>query len=173
MLCQMCHTNLSTVRYAEVVNGKVTDLRLCADCLARHQQNESVGFGLTSEPAPASRAAASRVPEAPIAPQRSCPTCGTELSEVVSKGRVGCGDCYDTFLEQLEPVLRGINVGLLHRGKIPRQTDLRERTRADLQRKRALLRSSLRLENYEEAAALRDQIRSLEDTLGVAGNAQN
>jgi len=39
--------------------------------------------------------------------------------------------------------------------------------RAELQGKRALLRSALKLENYEEAATLRDNVRSLEDELGV------
>jgi protein-arginine kinase activator protein McsA len=46
--------------------------------------------------------------------------------------------------------------------------DARARLRADLQTKRALLRSVLRAENYEEAARLRDEIQSLETGLNMA-----
>ena len=43
--------------------------------------------------------------------------------------------------------------------------DARARVRSELQSKRALLKTALNLENYEEAASLRDEIRSLETGL--------
>lgn len=170
MLCQMCHKNLSTVRYAEVVSGKVSDVHLCADCLAKYQENESGGFGLASATIP------SPITSPPsfdtVVPPRVCASCGAEMTEVLNKGRVGCTECYESFSEQLEPVLRSMHHALIHRGKVPRQTDSRARARADLQRKRALLRSSLKLENYEEAASLRDEIKTIEESLGLAESAQ-
>ncbi|MBI5095577.1 MAG: UvrB/UvrC motif-containing protein [Candidatus Hydrogenedentes bacterium] len=170
MLCQMCHKNLSTVRYAEVVSGKVTDVHLCADCLARYQQNESTGFGLAAGTIPSPMSSPPSFDT--VIPSRACPSCGTDMTEVLNRGRAGCSVCYESFGEQLDPVLRGLHFALVHRGKIPRQTDSRARARADLQKKRALLRSSLKLENYEEAASLRDEIKTLEESLGLAGTAQ-
>lgn len=165
MLCQMCHKNLSTVRFAEVVNGKVSDVHLCADCLAKHQENDTSGFGLASGAVPAVKNVTLTF-DSSVA-QRSCGTCGAELAEVLQTGRVGCTVCYESFGDALEKLLREIHVSLVHRGKIPRQTDSRAQVRADLHKKRAMLRSSLKLENYEEAATLRDAIKSLEQTLGA------
>ena len=67
---------------------------------------------------------------------------------------------------QLEAAVRGLQGALHHRGRSPRADDSRDRIRADLQTKRALLRSALKTENYEEAAILRDTIRTLEAQLG-------
>jgi protein-arginine kinase activator protein McsA len=43
--------------------------------------------------------------------------------------------------------------------------DSKAQLRADLQTKRGLLRSVLKAEKYEDAARLRDEIRTLENTL--------
>ena len=45
----------------------------------------------------------------------------------------------------------------------------RERVRSELVSKRALLKTALNMENYEEAAALRDEIKVLETGLSVSG----
>ena len=165
MLCQRCHKNLATVRYAEVVDGKVSEQHMCPECMARQQAEAASGFELSGEaPSPRSRHSVTLASDT-VLPQRSCRSCGIELQEVMRSGQVGCSACYESFGDQLEPILRGIHVALRHRGKAPHRDDARERMRAELQTKRALLRSALKTENYEEAARLRDEIRALEDAL--------
>ncbi len=166
MLCQKCHKNLSTVRYAEVVDGKVTDQHLCAECLASHQQEAGAGFELS---APAVRKPpAERVAQEAVRTQRACPLCGMLLSQVLESNRVGCSRCFESFGGQIESVLEGLHRSLRHKGKVFRLDDTRARVRANLETKRALLRSMLRAENYEEAATLRDDIRGLENGLFVS-----
>jgi protein arginine kinase activator len=166
MICQKCHKNLATARYAEVVDGKVTDLHLCGECMRRYQDNDVTGFELSG---PVSRNTAPAPPQdPPVINVRTCRQCGTSLRDLMRLGRVGCPACYESFAEQLDPLLRGLHTSIRHRGKSPRIDDARERLRAELQGKRALLRSALKLENYEEAAVLRDNVRSLEDELGIA-----
>jgi protein arginine kinase activator len=97
--------------------------------------------------------------------QRACSTCGTLLSEVVEGHRVGCARCYESFGSQIESILYGLHRALRHKGKAFRVDDTRARVRSDLETKRALLRTVLDAENYEEAAALRDEIRCLEEGL--------
>lgn len=169
MLCQECHKNLASVRYAEVVDGKVSDLNLCQDCLAKRQQESTTGFQFT-KPAPfvrKARIATSTTPE-PGEARQSCSACETTLKQILDTGRVGCSTCYETFPAQLESLLEGMHVALTHRGKVPKLDDARARVRADLQSKRALLKSALNMENYEEAAALRDEIRALETGLSAS-----
>lgn len=162
MLCQRCHKNLATVRYAEVVDGKVTDRHLCEACMEQYQEGRATGFEFSGPPAPARRTVAPAVAPAAAHEQRTCPTCGMPLAAAGGVWRLGCPRCYETFGDQLEAVLRDVQRALVHRGKNPHVTDARVRLRADLQTKRTLLRTLLRREKYEEAAQLRDEIQELE-----------
>lgn len=170
MLCQKCHKNLATVRYAEVVDGKVTDLHLCADCLAKHQENPGAGFELSGPVSTAPRAAASgsRAETRKYAARRACKACGKQLAKVLETAALGCNLCYRTFAEELEPLLADLHGNTHHVGKRPRFDDARSRLTGNLQTKRALLRSAVQTEHYEEAALLRDEIRQLEEALGAA-----
>jgi len=100
--------------------------------------------------------------------RQMCRACSTSLKNIMDSGEVGCSVCYDTFPAELESFLEGIQVGLNHRGKVPRLDDARVRVRAELQSKRALLKTALGMENYEEAATLRDEIRALEVGLSAS-----
>ena len=164
MLCQKCHKSLATMRYAEVVSGKVSELQLCPDCMNRMQDETASGFELAG--AAATRGKRLSTPMAAVTetkvPNRVCRACGADLKDAIQSGRVGCGSCYDALGDSLEPLLRGFHVGLRHRGKEPHVTDERKLKRTELHSLRALLRSTLKSENYEEAAKLRDQIRDLE-----------
>lgn len=166
MLCQKCHKNLATVRYAEVVEGTVTDLHLCQECLTLHREGMLTGFELSgSAPAP-KRAVSGKSGPGRFAGERSCKSCGVRLREVLKTGKVGCSGCYEAFGEQLQPLLRGLHTAMRHRGKAAHAVDAREQVRVDLKTKRALLRSALKMEHYEEAAVLRDQIKALEVQFG-------
>lgn len=168
MLCQKCHKNMATVRYAEVVDGQVTEQHLCPECLAGHEQQGGTGFELSKVAPVRRRSAMSRPPREGAREQRSCPSCGIGLNTILEDARVGCSGCYRHFGGPIESVLEGLHQSLQHKGKISRLDDTRARLRADLQAKRALLRSVLRAENYEEAARLRDEIKSLEAGLAMA-----
>lgn len=167
MLCQKCHKNLASVRYAEVVDGKVTNLRLCQECLTSQQENVQTGFELTEAPPFVRQSRPSSLSQAATSTE-TCTTCSTDLKSIVEFGKVGCSSCYETFPAQLESLLEGIHIALTHRGKVPHLDDARARVRSELQSKRALMKTALSMENYEDAAALRDEIRSLETGLGAS-----
>jgi protein arginine kinase activator len=165
MLCQKCHKNTATVRYAEVVDGKVADLHLCADCLSDHQDQADRGFELSGLPSAAVMATRAIIERDPGADREMCRFCETSLATVLTTGKVGCIECYSSFGEKLAAILEGLHGSAKHRGKLPQVDDARERVRGDLQTKRSLLRSALNTENYEDAASLRDDIRTLESGL--------
>jgi protein arginine kinase activator len=162
MLCQRCHKNLATVRYAEVIDGKVTDRHLCESCMTQYQEGQGTGFALTSTPTTARRPAAQGIFRESVPEQRRCPTCGIMLTEIVALHIVGCSQCYTQFRGEIDTILRETHRAGAHRGKNPRVNDDRARQRQSLQSKRTLLRSMLRREKYEEAALLRDDIHSME-----------
>ena len=168
MLCQKCHKNLATVRYAEVVDGRVTDIHLCAECLSRQQDSSASGFEL-SGPVPAAKTGSrpQLLRPRPRIP-RTCKSCGAKLLMVLESGKVGCTKCYEHFSADVEPMLVALHGSAQHKGKTSKMGDVRTRLCSDLQTKRALLRSALETERYEEAAALRDGIRKLETALGAS-----
>jgi len=98
----------------------------------------------------------------------TCTACATRLQELMETGKVGCSICYESFPAELEALMEGIHIALTHRGKIPRLDDARVRVRSELQTKRSLLKTALSVENYEDAASLRDEIRALEQGLGAS-----
>ena len=80
-------------------------------------------------------------------------------------GRLGCSECYVTFAEGLGSLLKAMHKGTEHVGKLPERA---QRTIALSQRMRALtenLQKAVADENYETAASLRDQIKTLESEL--------
>ncbi len=174
MLCQKCHGNPASVRYSEVVDGRVNRLQLCPACLAARQEEPRGGFELGDSP---TFSRGGRKPRATTAAtavsNETCRVCETDLRTVLQTGRVGCSACYESFPAQLESLLEGIHTALIHRGKTPRAEDSRARQRTDLQSKRALLKTALGSENYEDAAGLRDDIRRLEEGLRISDTRAN
>lgn len=165
MLCQKCHKNVATVRYAEVVDGRVVDQHLCAACMALHQKKATKGFELTGPSVLGKRTVQKHTLQELERAKQICPTCGTRLSTVYDDGEVGCQDCYTAFRAELEPLLQDLHRDTRHKGRVAPVDDAKARLREDLTTKRALLRSVIKAENYEEAAALRDEIRNLESGL--------
>jgi len=165
MLCQNCHKNLASVRYAEVVGGKVTYLHLCPECLAAHQKAAEPGFRL-SGPVTAARPDASLWGEVEgLRAPRRCKSCGARFASVLDTGHIGCAECYGAFAKALAPILLEVHGSARHGGKVPRVDDQKTALRADLQTKRVLLRNAVAKESYEDAAALRDEILHLETQL--------
>ena len=163
--CDLCGAGQPTVRYTEIDEGRVTKRTICRTCA--HAR------GLLDEPPQAvavlqkllQATAATPAPAAePVAaePERTCDACHWSLAAFRRTGRLGCPDCWTTFEAQLLPVLRQVQPQLQHVGKAPRtqarQAELRQRA-ADL---RGELERAVRGEDYERAARLRDEIRTVE-----------
>ncbi len=172
MLCERCHKHAATLRYSEVVNGKVSARSICRTCMDELETDQGTGFEVSGAPT-ARRARVLKEEADAQVPHRSCPSCGVSLRTVVKTNRVGCRDCYSSFAEGIAEQLRTLHPATRHRGKTPNMSDARDRLRANLQAKRALLRTALKAENYEEAAHVRDEIRALESGLHAPSTGRN
>ena len=98
-----------------------------------------------------------------------CPRCGYDYSDFKRIGRFGCPDCYQAFAAQLEPMLRQVHGGARHRGKVPPARRDAAARRQRLAVLRAALEQAVRAEEYEKAAEIRDEIRTLESGDGAPG----
>lgn len=100
---------------------------------------------------------------------KKCFECGSSLEDINKSGRLGCPGCYDSFREELVPVLhRCQGENLVHIGKKPHdyekiieakeeKLDIKERIRL-LKLKMA---KAIEVENYEVAGVLKKKIEEL------------
>lgn len=170
MQCEQCKQREATTHIRRIVNGVGEDLHLCAACA------QSAGLGALAAPGFSlnlgelfsgilgSSAAAQAVA---LAPAKRCGFCGSSMREIINSGHVGCATCYETFYDQLEPTLQRVHGNLLrHKGKTPAadpETQSRLQKEKTLAGLREQIAAAVREENYEAAAALRDQIKELEE----------
>ncbi|HVF09443.1 MAG TPA: UvrB/UvrC motif-containing protein, partial [Abditibacteriaceae bacterium] len=102
-----------------------------------------------------------------------CAKCGTTWDRLRQDGRAGCVECYKIFEDQLSQVMERLQHAAQHSGKRPRTADKRRRRLEHLRARRdhrlAMLQRRLQeavgLENYEEAAKIRDKIKMVSSTI--------
>lgn len=86
-----------------------------------------------------------------------CPTCRFTLEDFRHTGRLGCPDCYRVFAGEIDGSASGAETQNLQEG------DEAEPDSAALRRSlEQRLQQAVALEDYEEAARLRDRIRELD-----------
>ena len=92
-----------------------------------------------------------------------CSFCGLTFGQFRETGRLGCPHCYQTFEAHLRRLLRRIHGSVQHVGKVylpPDPTASEMEKRLDGLRRK--LHRAIEAEDFERAAEVRDQIRSLE-----------
>lgn len=94
----------------------------------------------------------------------ACPVCGLNWSNFKQSGLMGCPHDYEFFAARLLPLLKRAQEGATeHIGKVPARRKTREGDRqVTTLRLRRELQKAVDAENYEQAARLRDELRSLE-----------
>ena len=154
MYCDYCGKHAATTHVKKTINGKTTELHLCAQCAAQ----QGIGFdlgdfwgSLFAEPAQRAQADTLR-----------CPDCGIGFREIADAGRPGCPTCYLTFYDRLLPSIQRIHGKTQHTGKIAVQTDDSVKKERKLQELRERLNTCIAEQDYETCATLRDEIRALE-----------
>jgi protein arginine kinase activator len=93
-----------------------------------------------------------------------CPVCGLTWNNFKQTGLMGCPHDYQMYESKLLPLLKRAQEGAgEHVGKVPRKKQTQENDRQVTSlRLRRELQKAIDAENYEQAARLRDQLRTLE-----------
>jgi len=162
MLCSICKEKPATVHLTDIKGDKMQKVDLCEECAKNKGVNDStfaladmlLGLGASQE-----------IEQASGGVEVKCPQCGFTQADFKKSGRLGCAECYKTFADGLEGLLKSMHKGTRHTGKVPesqRQTrDLSDSLKA-LQQK---LAKAIEDENFEQAAALRDEIKQMSNRL--------
>lgn len=90
-----------------------------------------------------------------------CPACKTELSDLLSYGRMGCPKCYSVFDSLIQfSDFKQLNYSSYNL-KMPRRYAIRKETEKLIVSLREKLNDAIKNENYEYAARIRDEIKAL------------
>lgn len=161
--CRRC-SKPATLHITEIHDGNAVAIHLCKDCAPVYLEDAEEDETYS----PAAELAAkleSLAGEDPDAPPLTCSNCGVTFNEFRENGRLGCPSCYDDFRSDLMPLLENIHEETLHKGKRPVRSPGRTEDQSKLIHLRARQREAIDREDYEAAAALRDEIANIERTL--------
>jgi protein arginine kinase activator len=165
MLCCICKEKEATVHLTQIAGDKVQKVDLCEDCAKQKGVNDPAGFSLAD--LLLGLGASQEIEEAAGGATIKCPRCGFTQADFKKSGRLGCAECYVTFSDGLESLLKTMHKGIKHVGKVPQALqhtrDLSEHLRL-LQRK---LAKAIEAENFELAAQLRDEIKQTSGKLST------
>lgn len=163
MLCCVCKAKEAKVHLTQIVGDKMQKVDLCEECAKQKGMDDSgasladvlMGLGASQEMEQATGGA-----------ELKCPHCGFTQGDFKKAGRLGCAECYVTFADGLEALLKSMHKGIKHTGKVPaalQQTrDLTDRLKS-LQRK---LDKAVAEEDFEQAAVVRDEIKVMKEKFG-------
>lgn len=165
--CTACQKAIATIVIMDLSGGAVTGSQhLCGPCA------EQLGVGQPKAPPKFSPEMLEELlgglkggkPTTGRPRTEACPGCGMTPADFRSKGRLGCPRCYETFRNELLPLLARIHEAQAHRGRLPGRTAQAPagpdpKNLAELRKR---LEEAVRGERYEEAAKLRDELRRAE-----------
>jgi protein arginine kinase activator len=162
MICNVCNKNPATVHLTEIIDGKMSELHICEDCARKKSQAMEQQFGLSDLLAGMADFDKPQEEAAVISVSLKCPICGLTYADFKKIGRLGCGECYNTFRKYLGPLLKRIHGSTQHTGKSPLKSGRVTKKKADIQELRIRLNKAIESEAFEEAAKIRDQIKEFE-----------
>ncbi|MFC4183900.1 UvrB/UvrC motif-containing protein [Saccharococcus thermophilus] len=178
MICQECKQRPATMHFTKIINGEKTEFHLCEQCAKEHgdmfmfYENDDFSLnnllaGLLNFQTPMKEMTANTFPNSDIL---QCETCKMTYHQFTQIGRFGCSDCYRTFARYLPPILKRLHSGnSTHYGKIPKRKGGVLHLRKQLSILKQKLQELVAREEFEKAAEVRDQIRSLEYQLRQRG----
>jgi protein arginine kinase activator len=156
-LCELCGSYEATLLCTRVVNNVRHEIHLCADCAALE------GFETASSDFPEF---SGELPDALFDSEQNeltgdpamdvrCPHCNTTRLEFERSGLLGCSECYESFADDLQVLMRRLHGATQHLGRRPRPRRVFG-VSVDQGTLREELDHAIAEEDFERAAALRD-----------------
>ena len=164
MKCEVSNCeNEATVHLTEIREGKKHEMHLCERCAAEKGLPGKSHFSISDLLAGIASQAQQQAAKPKRGKEAACPVCTTTLTQFQSSGRFGCPECYTTFKEDVLGLVEKIHDAAQHVGKVPKRVSSEISLQKDLRQLQLDLKRAVRKEDYEKAAAIRDQIRQMEE----------
>ncbi|MEH6992313.1 UvrB/UvrC motif-containing protein [Neobacillus drentensis] len=174
MICQECNQRPAALHFTKIINGEKTEVNLCEKCAQEKGEmfmfTGGSGFtfnnllaGLLNSDSTVQKQNQNTFHQEEVL---QCSGCSMTFPQFIKVGRFGCAHCYETFKEQLPPVLRRLHSGnWSHSGKIPKRIGGGIHLKKQVENLKSELKELIQQEEFEKAAQIRDEIRTLEKGL--------
>lgn len=161
MLCDVCKEKDVVITLTEIFGEGVRQVRLCESCAAERGVQ-----AVFSDPKPQFGNFIQSVHQHVAAAQgdaTSCSFCSSTLRDFRQTGRVGCAHCYTAFEHSLRNLLRRVHGNSRHAGvRYEGPSDEQMLIVGTKEQLRERLERAISTEQFELAATLRDQLKTLE-----------
>src|SRR5512140_184644 len=107
MLCDACKKNEATVHLTQIVDNKMQTIDLCEACSKAKGVDDPTGFSLAS--ILLGLGANQEAGEIVANEELKCPICGFSQADFKKSGRLGCWECYTTFADPLQGLLKSMH----------------------------------------------------------------
>lgn len=181
MLCQNCNENEANVKYTQIINGVKKQMNLCHKC-AKELGVDTISFDMQMD---FSNFLGEMfddfeqefMPDLIKPEDVLCDKCGNSYEDFIKNGKFGCDECYDTFYNKVDALLKNIHGANEHIGRDRKMIHGKENKTEKLDKKeekeedskqskieelKLRLKQEIKEERYEDAAKTRDEIRKLE-----------
>jgi protein arginine kinase activator len=158
MVCDTCGERDAVVNLTQVVDGAVKQVHLCEQCAADQ------GIERTETPPKSPLTSLLQTVQQQLATgtsdQTKCAFCQATYKDFRASGRLGCYRCYSAFEPQLRDLLQRVHGATRHTGRQygPPAPEQLQKASTVLEL-REQLRRAIELEQFEQAARLRDQLK--------------
>jgi len=159
MLCCICKEKPATVHYTQIMGDKTQKVDLCENCAKSKGANDPAGFAFAD--LLLGLGASQEIEQAAGGADVKCPHCGFSQADFKKSGRLGCPDCYKTFAEGLQGLLKTMHKGTRHVGKVPAALRQARDTSDRLKTLQKKLAKAIEEEDFEQAAVLRDELKRM------------
>ncbi len=162
MLCCICKLKEATVHLTQITGEKMHKVDLCEECSKNKGVDDPAGFSLAD--LLLGLGAAQEI-EQSASGDSKCPKCGFTQADFKKAGRLGCSECYTTFADGLDGLLKTMHKGVRHVGKVPPSVQTSREYEVLLKGLQKKLARAIADEDFEQAAKLRDSIREISQKL--------
>lgn len=174
MLCDNCGKNEANVKYTQIINGVKKEMKLCEKC-SKELGIESIDINFNM-PIDFSSFLGDLISDyeessfMPILGERKelrCKNCNTTYKEFLNTGKFGCSECYETFSDKIDSVLKRIHGSNKYLGRKCKENvkPIQQINEKEADNKKDKLENDLKQaikeERYEDAAKIRDEIKKL------------
>lgn len=177
MICKRCGKNNAEIYYKQTVNGYTEEYALCSKCAEELKKEgklniklPSVFDGFDSGFGADGFFGLGQMLGMPYVGQKSmrnekkkCTLCASTFDDIVKSGKVGCAKCYEVFSDELKKSVESIHGKAEYMGKRPKRFKVKETKEDKIKKLKNEMKSAVKAQEFERAAALRDEIRALED----------
>jgi protein arginine kinase activator len=176
MLCDECQKKSACVHITTIIGDKKIEKHLCENCAQKSGElniTQKLHNLFNSKAAEHLHDFIKEITsgndreETLTQNMRYCKECGLTQFEFNKSGKFGCSACYGAFAQDLEVLLQKIHGAIEHKGKIARRSLAMMSANEVIENLRSKIKNHIALEEYEQAAAIRDEIRTLEANLPV------